>query len=63
MAVRKSGQDSGKTGQAPAVGQFGVPSGHAADVHGYRPAGCPSLEQFEARFRLAGDPHGAPRAA
>lgn len=40
---------------APAVGQFGIDSGRAGEVRPYRPTGCPSVEQFEARFGRAND--------
>lgn len=45
----------------PAAGKFGE---LAADkTGGHRPSGCPSVDQFEARFLLANDPKHPPRAA
>lgn len=38
--------------QAPAAGRFGIEPG-GVELRAYRPLGCPSLEQFEARFLLA----------
>lgn len=48
----------------PAAGRFGERS--LADRLGskaLRPAGCPSVEQFEARMLSANDPHQPDRAA
>jgi hypothetical protein len=48
----------------PAAGQFGLgPCAERVELRAYRPAGCPTLEQFEARFTIANDPHHPPRAA
>ncbi|MFD1611371.1 hypothetical protein ACFSCW_06100 [Sphingomonas tabacisoli] len=48
----------------PAAGQFGwMPSAASGEAHGSRPTGCPSLEQFEARYLYSNDPHHPPRAA
>lgn len=49
--------------QAPAAGHFGVATGLTVEPRSYRPSGCPSLEQFEARFRFANDRDDSPRAA
>lgn len=49
--------------KAPAAGQFGIAGAPAPELRAYRPAGCPSLEQFEARFLLASDRDDRPRAA
>jgi hypothetical protein len=48
---------------APAAGRFGIDAGRGDEMRAYRPAGCPSMEQFAARFRLANDRDGSPRAA
>lgn len=48
---------------APAAGQFGIAAGRGPELRAYRPSGCPSLEQFEARYRLANDRNDTPRAA
>ncbi len=50
-------------GRPPAAGQFGIAAGATTDMRGYLPTGCPSVEQFEARFILANDRHQPPRAA
>lgn len=48
----------------PAAGQFGLgPHGRLIEPHGYHPAECPSLEQFEARFLIANDPRHSLRVA
>jgi hypothetical protein len=44
----------------PAAGKFGQ---LIADGRSQRPAGCPSLEQFEARLLFANDQKSPPRAA
>ena len=44
-----------------AAGQFGIVQG--VELRPYRPVGCPSMEQFEARFLLANDRGDKPRAA
>lgn len=46
---------TGKEGRTepPAAGRFGIPAAGGAEPRTYRPAGCPSPEQFEERFRLA----------
>jgi hypothetical protein len=49
--------------QAPAAGRFGIVAGQDCAPRSYRPAGCPSLEQFEARFLLADAKARPPRAA
>jgi hypothetical protein len=36
----------------PAAGQFGMDK-PGVELRSYRPLGCPSLEQFEARFLFA----------
>jgi hypothetical protein len=46
----------------PAAGKFGERAvSEAAGAH--RPAGCPSVEQFEARFLFANDSKQPPHAA
>ncbi|MVO78564.1 hypothetical protein GON01_11560 [Sphingomonas sp. MAH-20] len=46
----------------PAAGKFGERA-VSASSGGYRPAGCPSPDQFEARFLFANDPKQPPHAA
>ena len=47
----------------PAAGQFGLlPPSEVHALRAYRPIGCPSLEQFEARLLFAADPD-RPKAA
>lgn len=46
----------------PAAGKFGE-RGPAEVSGGYRPAGCPSMDQFEARFLFANDRRQPPHAA
>jgi hypothetical protein len=46
----------------PAAGKFGERAvGQAVGAH--RPSGCPSLDQFEARFLFANNPKQPPHAA
>ena len=48
----------------PAAGRFGEHGvGNGCDPVAYRPAGCPSLEQFETRFLFANDQKHPPHAA
>ena len=48
----------------PAVGRFGEHGvGGAFEPSTYRPTGCPSLEQFEARFLFANEHKHPPHAA
>jgi hypothetical protein len=61
MTVRPLVQSNDNKHQAPAAGQFGIVPG--IQLRAYRPSGCPSLEQFEARFRLANDRSDPLRAA
>ena len=53
--------DNDPTPTPPAAGQFGISQG--VELRRYRPQGCPSLEQFEARFRQSNDEHEPPQAA
>ena len=47
-----------------AAGTFGIdPRVPQLNLRHYQPTGCPSLEQFEARFQVANDPRAAHRAA
>jgi hypothetical protein len=46
----------------PAAGKFGERAASEAGG-GYRPAGCPSMDQFEARFLFANDRKQPPHAA
>ena len=50
ITVLKVLQASDRKVQAPAAGYFGMSTGARPDVSVDRPAGCPSSEQFEARF-------------
>jgi hypothetical protein len=63
MIVRKL--ENGTNGKEcpPAAGQFGIAAGASFDVRSYRPAGCPSVEQFAARFCVTNDGDKPSRAA
>ena len=62
MVVNSGSTLPGIKPAAPAAGQFGIEAGRP-ESRPYRPAGCPSPEQFEARFSLANDRADSPRAA
>ncbi|NNM75451.1 hypothetical protein HJG53_00815 [Sphingomonas sp. ID1715] len=48
---------------APAAGRFGIARADVMELRIYRPAGCPSAEQFAARFHVANDPGRRPSVA
>ena len=48
----------------PAAGRFGLlPPADRLELRAYTPSGCPSLEQFEARFLFGGESRTPPKAA
>jgi hypothetical protein len=55
MDVRTPSGDNRDQPKAPAAGQFGIERSAGLELRIYRPAGCPSMEQFEARFQVAND--------
>lgn len=61
--MRHATTDKDSKATPPAAGQFGISPGRELNARSYRPAGCPSLDQFEARFLLANDRADTPRAA
>jgi hypothetical protein len=63
MDVRTISGDNCNQPLPPAAGQFGIERSAALELRIYRPAGCPSMEQFEARFQVANDRVLRPGAA
>lgn len=39
----------------PAAGRFGIARADVLELRIYRPAGCPSADQFAERFQIAND--------
>jgi hypothetical protein len=63
MDVRVITGDNCNQPLPPAAGKFGIEHSLGLELRIYRPAGCPSMEQFEARFQVANDRDPRPSAA
>ncbi|HEV2568373.1 hypothetical protein [Sphingomonas sp.] len=61
--MRSFANDDRTNPTAPAAGRFGIARSDGLELRIYRPVGCPSVEQFAARFHVANDRGNRPSAA
>ena len=60
--MQKSATPTTDKPSPPAAGKFGLDR-NGVELPAYHPTGCPSLEQFEARYLFASDTSGPLSAA